>query len=229
MKLDYLNGTVYKIEQPEEMYHFNSDTELLGRFVHLNAADIVLDIGCATGALLCYAASQNPAKLYGIDLFPEVIHQAEKNLSMNQIAAKLKIVRLQEYHPSIRFDVILCNPPYFATKKEELKNTNPILAAARHESYLCLEDLFCCVSSLLNNTGAFYLVHRADRIPELLYTAEKYDLRPVRMRITYKTVHGDAVGVLLCFEKGTGRQMKLESPVFLDDHRTFGTMEGEGK
>ena len=229
MKLDYLNGTPYEIEQPEEMYHFNSDTELLGRFVRLRAADTVLDIGCATGALLCYAAAQHPSKLSGIDLFPEVIQQAEKNLGRNDIEAELKVVRLQDYHPGIRYDVLLCNPPYFATKKEELKNTNPILAAARHESYLSLDDLFCCASSLLKDTGAFYLVHRADRIPELLYTAEKYDLCPVRMRITYKSIHGDASGVLLCFEKDTVKQMKLDPPVYLDDRGTFETVEGEGR
>ena len=78
MKADYLNGTEYTLEQPEEMYHFNSDTELLGRFMRLRRSDRVLDIGCNTGALLLYAAHQKAQDLTGIDLFDSVLRQAEK-------------------------------------------------------------------------------------------------------------------------------------------------------
>ena len=56
MKRDYLGGTGYTLEQKKEMYHFNSDTELLGRFVQVKKTDSVLDIGCASGALLLYCA-----------------------------------------------------------------------------------------------------------------------------------------------------------------------------
>ena len=52
MKRDYLGGTGYTLEQKKEMYHFNSDTELLGKFVQVKKTDSVLDIGCASGALL---------------------------------------------------------------------------------------------------------------------------------------------------------------------------------
>ena len=42
MKLDYLNGTNYTLYQPEDMYHFNADTELLGRFMDVHRKDSVL-------------------------------------------------------------------------------------------------------------------------------------------------------------------------------------------
>ena len=55
MKPDYLPGTPYLLIQPEGMYHMNSDTELLGRFLKIRHKDTVLDIGTHTGALLMYA------------------------------------------------------------------------------------------------------------------------------------------------------------------------------
>ena len=229
MKRDYLNGTPYEIEQPKEMYHFNSDTELLGRFMRLKKTDSVLDVGCATGALLCYAAVQEPAELYGIDLFDEVIAQADQNLKENHISAVLNVCRLQDYRPGRTFSVIVCNPPYFDTKNDELKNLNPYLAAARHESNLSMYDLFQSAASLMSEDGVFYLVHRADRINELFYTAEKFGLMPVRMQLTYKNIKGLAAGVLLCFSKRMQAKLKCDAPVFLDDRSTFEDEKGEGR
>ncbi len=229
MKLDYLNGTSYEIEQPAEMYHFNSDTELLGRFMRLKAEDIVLDIGCATGALLCYAAYQHPLDLYGIDLYQEVIEQAEKNLAQNAIQAHLSVCRAQEYQGGISFDVIVCNPPYFDTKKKELKNQNPYLSAARHESFLNLTDVFITADRLLKQDGVLYLVHRYERLDEILQTAQTYHFYPERMRTAYKTIGGAPSGVLLCFGKDAEHQVQMDAPVYLDDRRTFAPTKGEGR
>ena len=229
MKLDYLNGTPYSIEQPKQMYHFNSDTELLGRFMRLKAADCVLDIGCNTGALLCYAAIQHPASLFGIDLLDDVIDQAKKNLALNQIKAELTVCPVQKYQPEHLFSVIVCNPPYFPTENEDLKNDNPYRSAARHESYLNLSDLFRAVSRLIEIDGAFYLVHRADRLEEILQTAAHFELVPVRMRKTYKKKEGSASGVLICFMKGHHGEMVLDPPVYLDDRSTFENTKGEGR
>jgi tRNA1(Val) A37 N6-methylase TrmN6 len=189
----------------------------------------VLDVGCATGALLCYAAVQRPASLCGIDLFPEVIAQAEKNLKQNAIDAKLSVCRMQEFRPTGLFDVIVCNPPYFDTKKEDLKNRNPYLSLARHETSLSMLDLFQHAERLLNEDGVLYLVHRADRLAELFHTAEEFHLIPIRMRLAYKSMHGTASSVLLCFGKGRERVMRVDPPVLLDDRTTFEDWKGEGR
>ncbi|MCH3961996.1 MAG: methyltransferase [Solobacterium sp.] len=229
MKRDYLNGTPYAIEQPQQMYHFSSDTELLGRFMRLKKTDTVLDIGCNTGALLCYAAMQGPKALYGIDLFEDVIMQSAKNLKDNQITAELAVSRLQEYDPPLKFSVIVCNPPYFKTIEDRLKNENKYLASARHESFLNLQELFSNADRLLAKDGAFYLIHRSNRIPEILQCAQTYGLYPVRMRILYKTMHREASGVLFCFCHGSKRGLICDPPVFLDDRTTFADQKGEGR
>ena len=185
MKPDYLNGTDLLIEQPENMYHFNSDTELLGRFLRLKKSDDVLDIGTAAGALLLYASTMNPRSLTGIDLFDEVVETARKNCEMNHICADIEKFRLQDYPGNKRFTAILCNPPYFQTENKELISKDPIKAAARHEINLPSDDLFSNVRRLLKDNGTFYLVHRASRLMEILRTAEKYDMYAYRMRLAY--------------------------------------------
>lgn len=229
MKLDYLHGTNYEIEQPKEMYHFNSDTELLGRFMRLNEKDTVLDIGCNTGALLLYAAYQNPKALYGIDLFEEVIGQAQKNLEMNHVNAQLTVSPLQNYEPNHKFDVIVCNPPYFDTQKEELKNSNPYLAAARHTSYLTMDELFQHVSRLLEDDGVFYLVQRAQEVDHLFELKDKYGFYIARLRLVLKTKEGSASGVLVCLQKQPRESYIFNDAAYLDDRNTFANPEGEGR
>ena len=221
MKADYLNGTNFRIYQPEDMYHFNSDTELLGRFMKVKKHDRFLDIGCNTAALILYAAAQGCEDLHGIDLFGEVIEQAEKNLAYNGIEADVIKCPLQEY-TSEPFDVIACNPPYFNTKDERLKSSSEMIKAARHEEYLTLNDLFSSVQRLLKDNGRFYLVHRASRLNEILDTAKAHHLQAVRMRIAYGSQTSHARSVLIEFVKGCGRELLIDRPVFLDRRETFG-------
>lgn len=227
MKADYLNGTEYTLQQPEEMYHFNSDTELLGRFMRLKKSDRVLDVGCNTGALLLYAAHQKAEDLTGIDLFESVLQQAAKNLQSAGVKAKLEQCRIQDYTAD-PFDVIVCNPPYFKTEDERLKSSSEFIRAARHEEYLKPEELFSAAGRLLKRNGRLYLVHRASRLNELMSKAEDNGLQAVRMRIAYGSRNSRARSVLLEMRFASGRELLIEKPVFLDERETFAD-EGEEK
>ena len=55
LRVDYLqNHPDYKVVQHEDMYHFNTDTCLLGEFIKINKGDKVLDVGTNNGALLVF-------------------------------------------------------------------------------------------------------------------------------------------------------------------------------
>ena len=166
MKRDYLNGTPYTMIQKDGLYHFSSDTELLGRFMTVRRRDTVLDIGCSSGALLLYAARHNPASLCGIDLFDEVLDAARVNLEANGVTAELIKTKVQDFRGR-QFSLIVCNPPYFNTGNPSLVSDNPLIAAARHEEYLTIQELFASVSCLLSDSGRFMMVHRTARIPEI--------------------------------------------------------------
>lgn len=216
MKPDYLYGTSYTLIQGEHMFHFNSDTELLGSFMHVYKKDTVLDIGTNNGALLLYAASKGAASLCGIDLFDNIIHLAQMNLQLNHLDAEMHAVRLQEFsHDS--FDLIVCNPPYFDTKTDHLKNENLYLRAARHTDFLPLDDLFFYTSKLLKPNGSFCLVYRPDCLNTILHTASSNNLYPDRMRIAYASKNKPAKTILLSFCKRKNIHLQIEPPAYLDD------------
>ena len=226
MKRDYLNGTPYTIEQDPNMFHFGSDTELLGQFMQIRKKDHVLDIGCNSGALLLYAAMRHPASLTGIDLFPEVIALAEKNLSANGICADLYAKRLQDFRTG-SYEAIVCNPPYFNTKEKHLKNENCYLAAARHEEYLNLRDLFEGSARLLKDNGRLYIVYRPSRLKELFDEADRAGLTPVRIRFAYQSVNKRAKTVLAEFRRHSNSELLVEEPAFLDDRSSYGWAQEE--
>lgn len=222
MKTDYLYGTQYKIYQPENMYHFNSDTEFLGRMIEAKDDDSLLDIGTCTGALLLYA-SLHTNRLTGIDLFEEVCKTARDNMTMNGIEAEIVTGRVQDYvHEP--FDVILSNPPYFATKNDALKNHNPYVLAARHEDNLPLEELFASVSRLLKKEGTFYMVHRASRIKEIIQIAESQGLYLCIKRIAFDKPGGKEKSCVLAFSNAK-RSMVEYLPAYMNDRDSFAIKE----
>ncbi len=221
MKLDYLNGTKYSIYQPNDMYHFNSDTELLGRFMHIHKNDHVLDIGCNNGALLYYAKEKHAKSLCGIDLFEEVIENARSNFERNAVEVELYVCSLQQFKHE-QFNVIVCNPPYFNTQNDALKNQNEYIKAARHEEYLTLDVLFQNVKRLLKSNGSFSMVYRPDRISEVILYANQYGFSLKRMRLAYAYMQKNAKTVLFEFVMNQNTTLIVEEPAFLNDRSSFG-------
>ena len=74
IKIDYLhNHPNFKVCQHKDMYHFNSDTCLLGDFIKINENENVLDIGTNNGALLLYIISKG-----GIATGIKIIYEKSK-------------------------------------------------------------------------------------------------------------------------------------------------------
>ena len=214
MKLDYLPGTPYEIEQAEDMFHFNSDTELLGRFMQIRHDDTVLDIGCNQGALMMYAALHHPLSITGIDLFDKATDLAKKNMERSNLPCRLEVGKIQDFNDG-RFSAILCNPPYFRNCGKNVSG-NAFIAAARHESYLPLDELFASAARLIKDQGRFYLVHRVSRLYDLFVAAEKSGFYPIRMQTAYRSISGKAVSVLVCFSRKTCGELTMDPPIFLD-------------
>lgn len=218
---DFLPGIDMEIFQDDQMYHFNSDTVFLGSFLDLKRKDTVLDIGTNNGALLLYASRFHPQKLVGIDLFDDVIDLANENFQLHQIDATVYNSRVQDFNIDLKFDVIMCNPPYFATGKEELKNESQYLKVARHEEYLTLDELFAAVSRLLDESGRFYMVHRISDYNRILNTASKFGFFPKRMRFSYGSSKGEGKTFAIEFTRSQTVQLKLDAPCFLNEKDSF--------
>lgn len=173
---DFLPGSKLMIQQRKDMFRINSDTYALASFMIIKKGETVLDIGTNNGALLIEASRFLPKELIGVDIFAEAIEVAYENFNQLMIR-NFKLFTGKIQHIIIEpVDVILCNPPYFNQMSKENRNPNPYLEAARHEVYLPLNELLDCVKRDLKDFGRFYLIHRSDRLAEIIIEADERGL-----------------------------------------------------
>ena len=90
---DYINGTDIYLFQHKKMFRINTDTALLAQFMKVKKGERVLDIGTNNGALLLAAHRYAPSYLYGIDIQPEAIAVAEKNMPLWKRWMLLSVIR----------------------------------------------------------------------------------------------------------------------------------------
>lgn len=193
---NYVHGTNVYLYQRKDMFRINSDTSHLAHFMRIEANESVLDIGTNNGALLLCAALNKPSKLYGIDIQQEACELAAFNLKACGIDYEIICGDASTY-PLPKVDVIICNPPYFPYDENSNTNDSDALKIARHECYLTLDDLCANVSKSLKEKGRFYMVHRANRLQDILTIFSKYRLSCKRIEFIYDESKDEAIGVLL--------------------------------
>ena len=95
-----------------------------------------------------------------------------------------------------KFDVVTCNPPFF--KKCNL-NENMEKALARHEIAITLKEILELAAYHLKDKGKFYLVHRPERLEEILMYANNYNLHAKNIEMI--TTKNGVIMVLIKFVK----------------------------
>ena len=167
LRVDYLqNHPDYKVVQHEDMYHFNTDTCLLGEFIKINKGDKVLDVGTNNGALLVFIINKGGIAC-GIEINKQALEIAKLTLKENSFEATLINQDFKTYLANEKYDVIVSNPPYFSSKEEKQKNQNEHLKIARHEEMLDLKSLCVSIANNLKEDGKVYLVHRPNRLDDI--------------------------------------------------------------
>ena len=124
------------------------------------------------------------------------------------------IKNLRNIFPANSIDAIVTNPPY---KKENtgLKSKNIVEQISKHEILCELEDIVKQSSFLLNNNASFYMVHRPDRIADIIELLRKYKLEPKKIRFIYPKITKEPNLVLIKATKGAKSFLKVEKPLIV--------------
>lgn len=213
---DYLHGTDIYLFQRKDMFRINTDTALLAEFMVIKKDERVLDIGTNNGALLLAAARYKPSRMYGIDIQQEAIALANYNMQHHHLHNVELISGDVRTTPLEKVDVIVCNPPYFKVDENSHLNESEALRMARHETYLKLADLCNRISCLLDEKGRCYMVHRANRIAEIISLCCTYRLAIRTLQFVYDQQKDEAVSVLIEMVKDGKVNTHVRLPIYLD-------------
>lgn len=202
-RIDYVAGTNYKVIQSPSIFSYSIDAVLLARFVHVPIQrGTFLDLCTGNGIIPLVLATRSKGTMIGVDIQERVVEMATKTVALNDLQEKIQIVHadINEMPKEIAphtFDVVTCNPPYFETVSENELNKNMSYAIARHEIYCTLEDVIRTCSRYVKQKGKVALVHRPERLTDIMTLMRKYRIEPKRLQFIYPKVGKEANIVLV--------------------------------
>lgn len=189
-RVDFIQRKGYKIIQNPEVFCFGIDAVLLADFAKVKKKDRVLDIGTGTGIIpiLMYARYENESYV-GIDIQEDMVEMASRSVSMNNLENHIEMKHMDvkdisNKYESGSFDVVTSNPPYMKGKAG-LVNENESKMISRHEIKCSLEDIIKNAAYLLKDRGKLYMIHRPNRLVDIIYLMRKYRLEPKRMQMIH--------------------------------------------
>ena len=218
-RIDDLEYKGLKIIQNKEGFCFGIDSVLLSDFAkNIKKDSVVVDIGTGTGIIsILLSKMAEIKKIYGIEIQEEVADMAKRSVKLNDLQDKIQIINknikniFEEIEPN-KIDAIVTNPPYMklntGAKNEEIKKL-----ISRHEVECNLEDIIKISYKLLKSKGEFYMVHRAERIVDILYNLRKYKLEPKEIRFIHSKVGKEPNLVLIKAVKDAGEHLIIDSPL----------------
>lgn len=224
-RIDDLEYENLKIIQNEKGFCFGIDSVLLSDFAKgIKKNSNVVDIGTGTGIIsILLSAKAKINKIYGIEIQKEVAEMAKRSIKLNNLEKKIEIINTNiknifEYLKPNEIDAIVTNPPYMKLNTGAINSEKKKLIS-RHEVECTLEDIIKISYKLLKSNGEFYMVHRAERIVDILYYLRKYKLEPKILRFIQPKINKDPNLVLIKAVKNGGYQLKVEKPLIVYDEK----------
>lgn len=207
-----------KIIQRKDMFNFSLDTVLLAHFCTINKdLNEIIDFGTNNAAIPLLLSRRTDKKIIGIEIQEEAVELARKNVLLNQLENQIEIVHsdIKEYiKEQKKVKLIVCNPPFFKVGERSHLNDNEYLQIARHEIKISLDEIVQCAAALLDNKGRFAMVHRPDRMIEIINCMQKYDIEPKRVRFVYPKVGKESHIFLIEGMYKGNKGLKIEAPLY---------------
>lgn len=215
-RLDKVPGTPYEIIQDKRLFSYGVDAILLSFFA--KPKGVVMDLGTGTGVIpLRLADDPNIKRIYGVELQEIVAEMAEKSVYLNKLEDKIQILnedlrKLPESFPRASIDTIVTNPPYMKPGAA-LVNPEENHAYSRHELNCTLEDIMRVSSYLLKPLGKLFMVHRPNRLVDVLCEMRSNGIEPKLMTWVYPKPGKPANLFLVEGVKGGRRDLKYGDPI----------------
>ena len=220
-RIDDLEFKGYKIIQNSEGFCFGIDSVLLSDF----AKDIrhnskVMDLGTGTGILCILLAGKTKLKeIYGIEIQEEVADMARRSVELNSLQDKVKIINesilnLENIFEKGSIDAIVTNPPY-KKLNTGLQNDNEKKVISRHEITANLEDFIRISKDMLKDKGEFYMVHRPERLVDIIYLMRKYKIEPKQIRFVTPKIGKEPNLVLIKGVKNAKEFLKFDNILYV--------------
>ncbi|MDD2434627.1 MAG: tRNA1(Val) (adenine(37)-N6)-methyltransferase [Bacilli bacterium] len=211
------------IVQNKDMFNVAIDSLLLPNFITINKKiDKILDIGCGNAPIPIILSTKTSASIIGVEIQKEVYELALQSVEANNLGNQIEIIHadINEIYSNLEnnsFDIITCNPPFFKYSKESNINKNDYKTIARHEVTLNLEQIFKISKKLLKNNGIIGLVHRPERLIDIIEGMRQNNIEPKKIQFIYPRKGAIANILLIEGRKNGNSGVKILDPIYLNE------------
>lgn len=221
-RIDDLQVAGLKIIQDTRGFCYGLDAVLLADFAKSASSHATLDLCSGNGIVaLLLAGKTETAKIIGLEIQTGAVHMAQRSIALNGLKGRVEMVcgdvkNAVQLFDKASFDAVTCNPPYMPGGCGLLNGTDA-KAVARHEILCTLEDIVVAANQLLSPGGKLFIVHRPQRLVDLLTLMREYHIEPKRLRMVHPTAQKRANLVLVEGARQGGRELKMLPPLYVHD------------
>ena len=199
-RLDDLMRSGRVIIQSENEFCFSMDSVLIAHFPRFKRNARVLDLGTGTGVIPLLIADE-VKEICAVELNSQMADIARRNVELNGLSEKIFVVegdyrRHREIFKAESFDAAIANPPYTPLTNGEPNKISGI-ARARHEFTATLEDVVTAARFVLKFHGAFFMIHLASRLCEIVDALHRHQMEMKRLRMIHPKAGRDTNLIML--------------------------------
>lgn len=205
-----------KIIQKNSGFRFSLDAVLLAHFPEVKDGFKIIDLGTGTGVIpLILTTRAKNLRITGVEIQGEIARMAQRSMDLNQlnqvkiINADLRSLGREHYG---KYDLVISNPPYLPVNQGKISPIQEI-ALSRHELMCSLEELIFAAKKLVKNSGKVALIHRSERLAEIIAGLKAKGLEPKRIKPIHPYLKKPANLILVEAIKGAKSGLILDSPL----------------
>lgn len=220
-RIDDLQLNNLKIIQRNDGFCFGIDSVLLSDFAKgIKKNSNVLDLGTGTGILgILLCEKTELKKITGIEVQTDIADMAKRSIKLNNLDEKFDIINdniknLDKILKIDSYDYIVTNPPYKKANSGKT-NENKVKLISRHEIEADLSDFIKMSFKLLKDRGTLYMVHRSERLVDIVSEMRKYKMEPKRIRFVYSNNMSESKLILIEAVKNGKSFLKIDKPLYV--------------
>lgn len=220
--LDDLQLKGIYVIQKKNAFRFGVDAVLLANFAKVKNGTRVVDLCSGTGIVpFILAGKTGAASITGIEIQDIMVDMAKRTVEYNGLANKINFVcgdlkNLELLKGFEKADVVTVNPPYKLCNSGII-NPDDRNAIARHEICCRLEDVIIASKAVLKHNGRLYMIHRPERIADIMCLMRKYKIEPKLVRMIQPNSKKAPNMVLVEGQNNGGAFLKWEAPLLIYD------------
>lgn len=211
-------------------FRLGTDSVLLSAFASKGRAKRACDLGCGTGIIAVLLAWNDPSIMMdGIELQPEWADIAHENAKLCKLDDRITIKNgdlrcHRDFLEAGAYDLVVSNPPYYAEGRGKSSDSDST-ATAREERTCTIGDVCAAAAYLTRWGGRFALVHKPERLAEIICALKENGLEPKRLRFVQHKATSAPNLVLIESRRGGNPSLTIETPLILADENGNDTDE----